>query len=282
MQVGEDIVWETLQNNPEKTIQALQSWARIAKQVHHGCLQLSHSMHAAFFATIGAHRGEMNVYSQVHRARVTCPSVDDMLAMEQRILEILGEDLTSELFADAHENNFDADARLFMSLLLANDPSNRGLTMECIPAILEHSPANTLLRKKFPSPFTATTISTYTDEYKILLALSTFLPGLTESLLTACRGNTFFRTEGGYMGAGTASLRDGDLIVLMGGMFCPIAVRGVGDGYKLLGPAYVHGVMQGQLWGKAKRIWGEKAPRKGQEGAMMNGVERYYDDIELV
>jgi hypothetical protein len=75
------------------------------------------------------------------------------------------------------------------------------------------------------------------------------------------------------------------LIVLVGGLFCPVAVRPLGAheaGYTMIGPVYVHGVMKGELWGKMRKVFQEKAPKLGSPEATIHGVSRYYCDLELV
>jgi hypothetical protein len=70
-----------------------------------------------------------------------------------------------------------------------------------------------------------------------------------------CKCKVFFVTMSGYMGVAPASIRQGDAIVLVSGLQTPLVVRPVGGGttYKLLGPAYVLGMMEGELWPQAQR-----------------------------
>ena len=57
----------------------------------------------------------------------------------------------------------------------------------------------------------------------------------------------FLRTREGHMGIGPYSTEQSDLAaVLFGGVYC-FVLRPVGRGYKLVGDAYVHGVMHGEL-----------------------------------
>jgi hypothetical protein len=73
-----------------------------------------------------------------------------------------------------------------------------------------------------------------------------------------CKGKVFFATASGYMGMAPASIREGDAVVLVSGLQTPLVVRLVGGAggtaaYRLLGPAYVLGMMKGELWRQAGR-----------------------------
>ncbi|KAL2060295.1 hypothetical protein VTL71DRAFT_9690 [Oculimacula yallundae] len=69
----------------------------------------------------------------------------------------------------------------------------------------------------------------------------------------------FFTTEKGYMGKGLRSIRAGDQIVLVQGLSRPLIVRCTGLAgehvrYRTLGPAYVHGIMEGEMWPEDERV----------------------------
>lgn len=71
-----------------------------------------------------------------------------------------------------------------------------------------------------------------------------------------CKGKVFFITARGYFGVAPASIRQGDAVVLVSGFQTPLLVRPVEDGgiaCRLLGPAYVMGMMKGELWPQAER-----------------------------
>ncbi len=62
-------------------------------------------------------------------------------------------------------------------------------------------------------------------------------------------GRTFFTTEKGYMGTGSDMTQAGDQVALISGMRFPMIIRRNSDGtYRLVCPAYVHGVMNGEKW----------------------------------
>ncbi|RGP72899.1 hypothetical protein FLONG3_6537 [Fusarium longipes] len=56
----------------------------------------------------------------------------------------------------------------------------------------------------------------------------------------------FFGTEKGRMGMGTCAAEIGDSIVLLSGCNTPLIMRQSGNGWKLVGECYVHGVMYGE------------------------------------
>jgi hypothetical protein len=60
----------------------------------------------------------------------------------------------------------------------------------------------------------------------------------------------FFITENGYIGTASHSIAAGDQIVLLFGLRVPIVLRKGDDGrsYRLMGPAFVNGVMYGEVW----------------------------------
>lgn len=59
-----------------------------------------------------------------------------------------------------------------------------------------------------------------------------------------------FATEAGYLGLGPVSIQQGDQIWLFKGGRVPFVLRPVENGcYKLIGETYVHGVMNGEVWG---------------------------------
>ncbi|TPX15875.1 uncharacterized protein E0L32_000209 [Thyridium curvatum] len=78
-------------------------------------------------------------------------------------------------------------------------------------------------------------------------------------------GRMLFRTRRGYLGLGTRGLMEGDLVCVLFGGNVPFVLRKVGAGevvdngeerYALVGNAYVHGIMEGQVvkeWKEGKR-----------------------------
>jgi hypothetical protein len=164
------------------------------------------------------------------------------------------------------KHTFESDAKTWWSIVMANDPAYPGLNRDALFLLLA-------------LPSTAANLRVESDEWLILLTLDTVLPGLCESIITACRGNTFFYTEAGYIGAGTSTILDRDLIVYIGGLDCPMAVRQCSGGYKLLGPVHVHGIMNGELWPAVRDIY---RSRKTSGNNRTGGAQRYYCNLELI
>jgi hypothetical protein len=61
-------------------------------------------------------------------------------------------------------------------------------------------------------------------------------------------GRKFFFTERGCMGLAYQEILAGDKVFLVAGMPFPVICRAVGDEWRFVAPAYVHGIMHGELW----------------------------------
>jgi hypothetical protein len=68
-----------------------------------------------------------------------------------------------------------------------------------------------------------------------------------ESLLHESQGRCFFVTDKGFMGLGPSNTRKSDVVCVMLGGEIPVILREEGDGFKLIGECYVHGVMNGEV-----------------------------------
>ncbi|KAI3316668.1 HET-domain-containing protein [Xylariaceae sp. AK1471] len=274
---GDNIIVETLKTptRAQKTILALQEWIRLIAHFPNLYEPTHQSKQEAFFATIGAHRGATNIHMQVNRIaslRQKRPNA----AQLRKLSEDLVRHRTSEpismvdILAHLYKYTFEGDAKTWWSIIMANDPAYPGLNRDALFALL----ASTVDRN-----FNVATLRGEVDEWLTLLTLDGVLPGLCESIITACRGNTFFCTEAGYMGAGTNTIFDGDLIVYIGGLDCPMAVRRCSDGHKLIGPVHVHGIMNGELWPAVSDIYRSKNTSGNN---ITGGIQRYYCDLELI
>ncbi|KAK7949236.1 uncharacterized protein PG986_010122 [Apiospora aurea] len=62
-------------------------------------------------------------------------------------------------------------------------------------------------------------------------------------------GRCLYRTRRGYLGTGPAAVQRGDVVCVFMGGAVPFILRPrqKGDGYTLIGDAYVHGIMDGEL-----------------------------------
>jgi hypothetical protein len=72
--------------------------------------------------------------------------------------------------------------------------------------------------------------------------------GYEQNGMNFCYGRSFFTMEGGYMGLGPNTLEEKDIVVLLYGGDVPYVLRPrEAGGYVLVGEAYVHGVMLGEV-----------------------------------
>jgi len=77
---------------------------------------------------------------------------------------------------------------------------------------------------------------------------TTFTHSFAQSMTAALSNRTFIVMDNGRLGVGPYLAREGDIVaVLFGAMFC-LVLRPVGQQqYRLVGDAYIHGVMHGEL-----------------------------------
>jgi hypothetical protein len=61
---------------------------------------------------------------------------------------------------------------------------------------------------------------------------------------------TFFITTTGHMGTTSHTVQADDMAVLFAGCNLPMIIRPDGNHYRLISPAYIHGIMQGEAWPK--------------------------------
>jgi hypothetical protein len=61
-------------------------------------------------------------------------------------------------------------------------------------------------------------------------------------------GKRFFITENKYFGIGPGDLQAGDRIVIFAGATMPMVLRPYGENFRLVGPALVYGIMNGEAW----------------------------------
>lgn len=91
---------------------------------------------------------------------------------------------------------------------------------------------------------------TTTPEFKALFHISEH-PGLADFHLQAgayailCQ---FLITSKGNFARGPLPVRVGDIMVLIAGVELPMFLRSSDDGFVLIGPGYMHGVMYGEEW----------------------------------
>lgn len=59
-------------------------------------------------------------------------------------------------------------------------------------------------------------------------------------------GRCFFTTANGMVGLGPANLQPGDMVAIIFGCSLPLVLRETYQQFRLVGPAYVHGIMHGE------------------------------------
>lgn len=73
-------------------------------------------------------------------------------------------------------------------------------------------------------------------------------PKLLEVVEPICHGRKLFFTQKGYMGLAISDIKEGDEVLLLEGLRLPMVSRREGDQYRLISPAYIHGIMHGEMW----------------------------------
>jgi hypothetical protein len=88
-------------------------------------------------------------------------------------------------------------------------------------------------------------------------------PALVQrSLAAAISSRRFFRTNYGLVGIGPDNIKNGDLVSIVFGADMPLILRPFGKFHKLVGAAYVHGVMNGVVVDIHKRLRTRGLPRR--------------------
>jgi hypothetical protein len=60
---------------------------------------------------------------------------------------------------------------------------------------------------------------------------------------------SMFRTKSGnHLGMAPYTIQIGDQIALFAGVNCPMVIRPQGEHFRLIAPAYVHGIIYGGKW----------------------------------
>ena len=79
------------------------------------------------------------------------------------------------------------------------------------------------------------------------------LYALWYAIHTTCNERCLFMTANGSLGVGTDSTQEGDAVVILFGARWPFALREEGSHYRLVGPCYLEGVMDGDAVIKRER-----------------------------
>lgn len=64
----------------------------------------------------------------------------------------------------------------------------------------------------------------------------------------ATRGKCFFTTEDSRMGTGLGKISKGNVVAVIAGLKMPLILAPVEGNFRLVGHAYIHGIMNGEVW----------------------------------
>jgi hypothetical protein len=73
-----------------------------------------------------------------------------------------------------------------------------------------------------------------------------------DSFSRFCDNRRFFRSEAGRLGWGPDQMRKGDVVCVVNGMDVPLVLRRLEKGFEVIGDAYVHGIMEGEIMDSSK------------------------------
>jgi hypothetical protein len=77
------------------------------------------------------------------------------------------------------------------------------------------------------------------------------IPEFHHNMWEVQRGKAFFMTKGGWMGTAEGKIQEGDVVALVAGLEMPLIVSPIGEHFRVVGHAYVHGLMDGEKWPEA-------------------------------
>jgi hypothetical protein len=146
-------------------------------------------------------------------------------------------------------SSFLEDFDVWCGILSAGQPGH--MPMEKLLAmVMESKTRNDMLETwKRTIGLTVSDLADAEDEVKISAAMGLFGPtALHAAALANSYGRTFFTTVGNYVGMGPRSSRSGDAVALFSSLKLPFVVRKHHGSYRILGPAFIHGIMYGERW----------------------------------
>ncbi|PMD28939.1 HET-domain-containing protein [Hyaloscypha variabilis F] len=74
------------------------------------------------------------------------------------------------------------------------------------------------------------------------------LLNLHQAIYLQCEGTRLLITTDGRLGKGLKNIQEGDAVALIAGVDIPMILRKDGGSYRSMGPAYIHGIMNGEMW----------------------------------
>lgn len=145
------------------------------------------------------------------------------------------------------------DLDVLMTILTANDPI-KGISMDALRNKMQHHSHLDMLQRVWRSKGYDRDILTDEDDMQIWAAVQICpAQSMVASMGTQSYGRTLYTTYAGYMGLRPRSVQAGDVIALFSGIKAPFIprsaeARGSEAEYRMIGPAYVYGVMDGEKW----------------------------------
>lgn len=139
----------------------------------------------------------------------------------------------------------------WISIVTANFPNNY-VDLETLHRDVQTRAAYEPIKSDYIDLFGGSAnVEEWVDDLKIRLFLRVYNPQvarLQHDIALNTYHRTFFTTRDGYMGIGPRWSELGDHFALIAGLRTPFIVRRTGPNYRLIGPAYIHGVMRGERW----------------------------------
>jgi len=167
------------------------------------------------------------------------------------IYQILGDIYTQGRMALIGLDEY--DFAVWLEILMANKPWFPHTKDESLQIYMQKAREDPQMRRRFLDNPRLQPLTEF-DEWKILCAMK-MNPNsarMMHLVWAVNRGNMLFSTRERYLGSASRSLIVGDEIALIQGVKTPMVLRPVemasGKRYQVVGPAYVYGVMNGELW----------------------------------
>ncbi len=88
-----------------------------------------------------------------------------------------------------------------------------------------------------------------TGSYVVEAWLYTEIEKMKRFSVAAIRSSThrnLFKTQTGLIGTGPKALREDDVLAILYGGNVPFVLRSCADGYQMIGPGYMYGMMDGE------------------------------------
>lgn len=94
------------------------------------------------------------------------------------------------------------------------------------------------------------------SEHKRIIPVLGLARTYYESVVKHSLNRRFFITSKGNLGSGPIEMRTTDLVCVLNGFKTPVILRkrASGDTFQWIGPAYVHGIMQGESLKESNRV----------------------------